>query len=98
HQVLIWLHLHLFLLCLPVLFFSTIRPPPTSTLFPYTTLFRSSHVAILATAHPTGNPSTASPASWEPGNSLPILLAHRGPKAVLQGLVLKAPWFLSHPY
>src|SRR5437773_7463616 len=26
----------------PILFFSMIRPPPTSTLFPYTTLFRSS--------------------------------------------------------
>src|SRR5205085_4390197 len=25
-------------------FFSTIRPPPTSTLFPYTTLFRSVHL------------------------------------------------------
>src|SRR5436309_12679072 len=25
----------------PILFFSMIRPPPTSTLFPYTTLFRS---------------------------------------------------------
>src|SRR5262249_60636697 len=28
-------------------FFLLIRPPPTSTLFPYTTLFRSSHVALV---------------------------------------------------
>src|SRR5690606_41898984 len=27
--------------CLPPLFFSLIRPPPTPPLFPYTTLFRS---------------------------------------------------------
>src|SRR5207244_12231145 len=26
---------------------SIIRPPPTSTLFPYTTLFRSSHLSAL---------------------------------------------------
>src|SRR5438045_6517368 len=29
-------------------FFSTIRPPPISTLFPYTTLFRSPSSAVLA--------------------------------------------------
>src|SRR5436853_7437694 len=35
-----------------LLFFLLIRPPPTSTLFPYTTLFRSSasHVAVPAAA------------------------------------------------
>src|SRR5438445_5839447 len=33
----------MFLCCLlPFLFFSLLRPPPLSTLFPYTTLFRSS--------------------------------------------------------
>src|SRR5438045_7074370 len=30
---------------LPVFFFLTLRRPPTSTLFPYTTLFRSSGLA-----------------------------------------------------
>src|SRR5438034_6810499 len=32
---------HLLLTVLPLLFFSTLPPPPRSTLFPYTTLFRS---------------------------------------------------------
>src|SRR2546422_5484803 len=32
---------------LPMFFFLMIRRPPRSTLFPYTTLFRSSKVAIL---------------------------------------------------
>src|SRR5207244_11008667 len=31
----------LFSLCILLFFFLTIRPPPRSTLFPYTTLFRS---------------------------------------------------------
>src|SRR5207237_10602600 len=35
-----------------LLFFSTIRPPPRSTLFPYTTLFRSSVTLLLPTARP----------------------------------------------
>src|SRR5207249_10001408 len=36
----------------PSLFFSMIRPPPTSTLFPYTTLFRSLYaVMAIAIAH-----------------------------------------------
>src|SRR5437773_11747335 len=30
------------------LFFLSLRPPPRSTLFPYTTLFRSSHLGFLA--------------------------------------------------
>src|SRR5690625_5435070 len=36
--------------------FSTLRPPATSTLFPYTTLFRSVHPAngIVLQAHITG--------------------------------------------
>src|SRR5438552_8952473 len=32
-----------------------IRPPPRSTLFPYTTLFRSRHAAILARASAAGS-------------------------------------------
>src|SRR5206468_12438266 len=35
-------------LLLPLFFFFTIRPPPRSTLFPYTTLFRSDRRALLA--------------------------------------------------
>src|SRR5690606_42160787 len=35
--------LTLSLLLLPLFFFLRFRPPPTSTLFPYTTLFRSTH-------------------------------------------------------
>src|SRR5436190_19374123 len=40
------------LLCSPVslFFFLMIRPPPTSTLFPYTTLFRSGRVARSSSA------------------------------------------------
>src|SRR5699024_12429107 len=30
----------------PLLFFLTVRPPPTSTLFPYTTLFRSYYPCV----------------------------------------------------
>src|SRR5699024_12398486 len=38
------------------LFFSSmIRPPPRSTLFPYTTLFRSDHAAFLGTINPDTN-------------------------------------------
>src|SRR5207249_11225964 len=33
-------------------FFSMIRPPPTSTLFPYTTLFRSPALSASSRAHP----------------------------------------------
>src|SRR5262249_62167642 len=40
-------------------FFLMLRPPPRSTLFPYTTLFRSAHRLILATTslERTGSPS-----------------------------------------
>src|SRR5438132_9691973 len=42
-----------YLLCPPsLLFFSVIRPPPRSTLFPYTTLFRSRRPASRPTARP----------------------------------------------
>src|SRR5437870_13647722 len=40
--ILVSYSLSLFIL---LFFFSLIPPPPTSTLFPYTTLFRSHHVA-----------------------------------------------------
>src|SRR6266702_7705368 len=36
---------------LSVFFFLMIRRPPRSTLFPYTTLFRSSHERLLASGH-----------------------------------------------
>src|SRR5262249_61403048 len=43
-------HIHLFLFS-PVLFFLMIRRPPSSPLFPYTTLFRSGRpAALVATA------------------------------------------------
>src|SRR2546427_6424263 len=42
---------------LPLLFFLMIRRPPRSTLFPYTTLFRSSVPALQPEAHtPRGVP------------------------------------------
>src|SRR5438105_15763711 len=37
----------------PVVFFLIIRRPPRSTLFPYTTLFRSIHVAITTDRLPS---------------------------------------------
>src|SRR5437870_13295738 len=37
--------------CLLLLFFSMIRPPPRSTLFPYTTLFRSQRPSQGFAAH-----------------------------------------------
>src|SRR5688572_31967835 len=37
----------------PCLFFLMIPPPPTSTLFPYTTLFRSSFFALICTSAAT---------------------------------------------
>src|SRR5690606_40974432 len=42
------------------LFFSTLRPRPSSTLFPYTTLFRSGGGARLALARPRSGPA------WRP--------------------------------
>src|SRR5258705_10888464 len=42
-------------LCLLFFFFLMIRRPPRSTLFPYTTLFRSSTAAILSKAEAAGN-------------------------------------------
>src|SRR5205807_4441482 len=41
-----------------------IRPPPRSTLFPYTTLFRSHHGVGWALAHPA-NPARQEPRSEE---------------------------------
>src|SRR5439155_22785238 len=40
-------HHTIYLPSLPIFFFLLLRPPPTSTLFPYTTLFRSALVAQL---------------------------------------------------
>src|SRR3712207_8515424 len=50
-----------------------IRPPPRSTLFPYTTLFRSAHERLLhhvlglgdAAQHPVGDPEHARPQRGE---------------------------------
>src|SRR5947209_20414531 len=38
---------HFFLYVVPIFFFLMLRPPPRSTLFPYTTLFRSC-VSVIA--------------------------------------------------
>src|SRR5690349_21989770 len=38
--------LFVLVICFLPLFFIIIRPPPTSTLFPYTTLFRSSYLNL----------------------------------------------------
>src|SRR2546426_11185935 len=55
-----------FFVCLPVVlsvvffFFLMIRRPPRSTLFPYTTLFRSGHgLARPGTAKPAGSEAAA---------------------------------------
>src|SRR5437899_9843302 len=45
-------------------FFSTIRPPPTSTLFPYTTLFRSSGRSL--TTAPINSPPFDPPSIARP--------------------------------
>src|SRR5205823_13397295 len=55
-------------LSFPPFFFFIVRPAPLSTLFPYTTLFRSDHVLSFgAGSGPTGRvrrPSRASDRSW----------------------------------
>src|SRR5207249_11248754 len=51
-------------------FFLTIPPPPTSTLFPYTTLFRSNFwrpVTAIREAATSGNPKTVPDPHWLPG-------------------------------
>src|SRR5438034_8550432 len=41
-------------------FFLMLRPPPRSTLFPYTTLFRSSNIAAAAAPAPSTNEASTS--------------------------------------
>src|SRR5262245_66596603 len=51
------LHTHLSTLSLSLCFFLMTRPPPRSTLFPYTTLFRSGYAALRSTmADPAAEP------------------------------------------
>src|SRR3712207_7062165 len=52
----------------PKFFFLMIRRPPRSTLFPYTTLFRSARKASLASSHPTATP-IATPRTTFPTSS-----------------------------
>src|SRR5699024_12647487 len=66
--LLLLLHFSLFL----CLFLSLIRRPPTSTLFPYTTLFRSSLPVFL----PARRPSRA--VTWDIGHRRPLRLATGG--------------------
>src|SRR5206468_11453488 len=56
------------------LFFSTIRPPPRSTLFPYTTLFRSPKL-VPASAAGKISPQTLT-ASPEAIKALPSAIQH----------------------
>src|SRR2546426_3702860 len=45
-------------------FFLMIRRPPRSTLFPYTTLFRSPSCARSTASPPAPAPTSRSPATW----------------------------------
>src|SRR5438132_9645590 len=55
--------LFIFTLFLCFFFFLMIRRPPRSTLFPYTTLFRSSNPSRCARPYPVGSPSMTSPST-----------------------------------
>src|SRR5438477_9297336 len=46
-----------------------LRPPPRSTLFPYTTLFRSSGPAPDSTAPDSTTPDSTAPGSTAPGSA-----------------------------
>src|SRR5438874_13582449 len=52
-------------------FFIMIRPPPTSTLFPYTTLFRSSNTDAERNSSCTYRGSTSRSAASQSASSLP---------------------------
>src|SRR5690348_18354826 len=49
-------------------FFLMIRRPPRSTLFPYTTLFRSGHVAGRSEQEDRGDPDDRGPDHWHEGD------------------------------
>src|SRR5690606_41728564 len=60
-----------FYICSPLSFSIALRPPPSSTLFPYTTLFRSSISATAVprilyprAASPLQSPSAVWPPNW----------------------------------
>src|SRR5437660_9502699 len=53
---------HLTLVVHQLIFFSTTRPPPRSTLFPYTTLFRSHHARQF---HARRSPAGGVRRRWE---------------------------------
>src|SRR5690606_39786286 len=76
------------------LFFLIIRLPPRSTLFPYTTLFRSDDGAVLSTVSlplPTGTRITAV-GQDTPGSRLLVLGLDNG-----QALVLEHNYKISYP-
>src|SRR5215204_5755406 len=53
--------------CVTLIFFLMIRPPPRSTLFPYTTLFRSGSSSAPSSSSPCGSPATSGCSStWSP--------------------------------
>src|SRR3712207_9111737 len=74
--------LTLILLCIIIFFFLMIRRPPRSTLFPYTTLFRSRLHSVdslaLRFAHPFGGHSTLFGGAW------PHLIGRRNPPTYQQ--------------
>src|SRR5258708_37402155 len=53
-------------------FFLMIRRPPRSTLFPYTTLFRSRLVSVFEHNHPTSGHRERFPRLEEDGNSFVV--------------------------
>src|SRR5258705_1102758 len=73
----------------PLFFFLMIRRPPRSTLFPYTTLFRS---LTTGTAKPfsgpthTVRPNSASTTGTSPQNSPPVLTRSEEHTSELQSL------------
>src|SRR5690625_5305697 len=56
---------------LPPFFFLLLRPPPRSTLFPYTTLFRSSCRRHRRESHDRGRSTPPADRSWATGRSCP---------------------------
>src|SRR5688572_33080460 len=73
------------MLFLGLLFFFVIRRPPRSTLFPYTTLFRS---ADARGGTPAGKPSQPAPAAQKPTASV-VLETPAGPQRVWVEIVRK---------
>src|SRR5207248_9983554 len=74
-------------------FFLTLRRPPRSTLFPYTTLFRSDHFGDhrRSARHRLGRRAQAAPGGGEPGGQRDQVQSARQPGALPSGRRLAAP-------